>query len=100
MNFIQDRAMTELLSGLGAGLIGMGLGIKFYQPLKRFLLPMFVFGIVSHSIGMYATKQIDKKDSEVSSLTMALYYSCWVLLLVMIAYFIITRIRENNIQKP
>lgn len=96
MNFLHDRAMTELLSGLGAGLIGMGLGIKFYQSLKKFFFPLFLFGIISHSVGMYATKQIDKKGVELSSLTMGFYYFCWAVLMGMIFYFIITRQKRNN----
>ena len=88
MSFFEDRAMTELLSGLGAGLIGMSIGVKFSQQLRKVLISIFILGVLAHSAGMFATKQLDKAGGEVSPLMMWLYYACWMFLGLLLVYFI------------
>lgn len=86
MNFLNDRSMMELLSGLGAGMIGGAIGVYFSHHLRRIVLPIFLLGILFHAVGMWGTKHIENAGGELSQLARILYVACWVLLAGLLSY--------------
>ena len=81
--------IAELTSGLGALVLGIGIGAFFSVKLVQYsVLIMFVGGF-AHAWGMFDKNRIEKylKKSNVWWES-ALYWLCWILLAIMSLYFI------------
>ena len=79
--------LAELTSSLGAGILGLGIGVLAGEYLDGTGLPVLILGLVLHAWGM-----TDKHRLEASSLvpdvwwSTVLYWICWVLLGALVAY--------------
>ena len=72
---------AELLSGVGAGVLGAGLALLFARPLERYAVPLLLLGLISHGWGMYAKHRLEVADGvELPPWAAWLYWGCWVLL--------------------
>jgi hypothetical protein len=79
---------AELLSSVGAGVLGAGLALFFVDVLGSHKLAILVLGFVAHAFGMLRKHQLESQDSMVRVWWVeALYWICWLglaALLVMI----------------
>lgn len=79
--------LAELTSSLGAGILGLGIGILAGKYLDGTGLPVLILGLVLHAWGM-----TDKHRLEASTgvpdvwWSTVLYWICWVLLGALVAY--------------
>jgi hypothetical protein len=69
---------AELASGVGAGVLGMGLGILLSEKLRHYIIPVLAIGILLHGWGMFAKHNLEK-DSEAPDVwwSVILYWVCW-----------------------
>jgi hypothetical protein len=72
---------ADLASGVGAGILGFGLGVLTAQYVSAFAVPLVVVGIVLHVWGMLERHRLDKAAPQVWWAE-ALYWLCWVILLI------------------
>ena len=85
---------AELLSGVGAVVLGIGLGVLLSSFLKPFALPVLVTGLVMHALGMLLKH---KYENEAATVRLwwaeILYWLCWAILLGIIIYVVINYLR-------
>lgn len=85
------QKQAELLSTLGAGVLGGGIALWLAVPLQRYASSLVLAGIVVHAGGMYAKHRAEKRAGAVTTYgERALYGLCWVVLLALIAYVAVT----------
>lgn len=80
---------AELISSLGAGVMGIGFGAIFSEYLKPFSVMILIIGLLSHAVGMFDKHKIEN-NNEVFQPAWAifLYWSCWVGIIGSIIYLI------------
>jgi hypothetical protein len=78
---------AELASGLGALVLGAGIGGLAAPWLGRAAVVVLLLGLAVHAWGMYDKHRLER-GSEVQSVRFvaALYWSCWILLALLVAY--------------
>jgi hypothetical protein len=96
MNIVNQKysslKMAELLSSVGAVVLGMGLGLLFSGFLMAYATPLLLIGLLAHAWGMF-----DKHRLETASAgariwwTEVLYWSCWAALFALFAYIAMSR---------
>lgn len=80
----------ELLSGLGAGILGAGMALMLVQWLQPFALPLLMVGIVSHGWAMLAKKRVERQaNMQQPTWAKVAEWACWVMIVGMIAYVIV-----------
>ncbi|MGE3534264.1 MAG: hypothetical protein AB7H48_05495 [Parachlamydiales bacterium] len=88
-SFDSRLKLAELTSSIGAGVLGLGLGVHFGEHLKSFSLPIIAIGIFSHAVGMFDKHRLESQVNGVTAFwTKFLYWICWVSMAGLIAYFI------------
>lgn len=81
---------AELMSSLGAGLLGFGLGAMVAPFVADLALLVLVAGVLMHGWGMYNKHANERTLGQPQTLWMkALYWSCWLFLAVLAAIVII-----------
>jgi len=94
-NLIDTQHVTqvkraELLSSLGAGILGAGIGLLLANTLAGYAPLILLLGLVAHSIGMFKKHQLEQGGQVRIWWVDALYWLCWLALAVLLIY-IITR---------
>ena len=83
---------AELMSSLGAGLLGFGLGAMLAPLVADLALFVLVAGALMHGWGMYDKHANERALGQPETLWMkALYWLCW-LILAGLAAMLITRL--------
>jgi uncharacterized membrane protein YecN with MAPEG domain len=83
---------AELMSSLGAGLLGFGLGAMVAPFVADLALLVLVAGALMHGWGMYNKHANERALGQAETLWMkALYWLCW-LILAGLAAMLITRL--------
>lgn len=78
---------AELLSGVGAVVLGMGLGLLFANSLKPYLIPILLVGLVMHAWGMFDKHRSENAPAKASPWwSELLYWVCWVALLALVLF--------------
>lgn len=77
---------AELISGGGAVVLGMGLGLLAPLLLRRYALPVLVFGVVLHGFGMTLKYRLETGDRETPGWVRALFWVCWGALLATLVW--------------
>ena len=72
---------ADLASGVGAGILGAGLGVLGAQYLGPYVVPLVIIGIAMHVWGMLERHRLDAAAPRVWWAE-ALYWLCWGLLVV------------------
>ena len=72
---------ADLASGIGAGVLGAGLGLLLASYLGSYAVPLVVIGITMHVWGMREHHRLEAAAPRVWWAE-ALYWLCWSLLLV------------------
>lgn len=78
---------AELLGGIGAVVLGVGIGLFFSNFLKPFAAAFSLVGIVAHASGMFQKHRLEKETAPLPIWwSELLYLVCWAALLILIAY--------------
>ena len=73
--------VAELTSGIGALVLGVGLGALFPQWFAPAAGLLTLAGLVAHAFGMWDTHRLEAAhDAEGGPWVRALYWTCWLLL--------------------
>ncbi|KLK93813.1 hypothetical protein AA309_07315 [Microvirga vignae] len=73
--------LAELMSGLGAVVLGVGLGVLAADRLGRVGFPLLLVGLVVHAWGMYDKHRLERRADAVDAWWEPVaYWTCWVLL--------------------
>jgi hypothetical protein len=81
---------AELLSTVGAGVLGAGLALLMQRWLEGFAAALLVAGLFAHAWGMYAKRRLEN-ESEVRRAPWedAVYWLCWAALGGLAAYIVL-----------
>jgi 4-hydroxybenzoate polyprenyltransferase len=85
--------LAELTAGIGALVLGVGLGALLSQWFAPAAGLIAVAGIVAHGFGMWDKHRLEaQRDSEVNEpLVVVLYWVCWLLLVGVVAVLFVWR---------
>ncbi len=80
---------AELLSTVGAAVLGGGIALILQEWLLGFAIPIMIIGLLVHSWGMFDKHRIER-DADVrrASWENYLYWLCWVVLALLSGYVI------------
>lgn len=91
-NKVNRLKIAELTSGIGAVILGVGLGAHFSNWFAGQSVLILVIGIIMHAWGMFDKNRLEKQaDASIPSWSKALYIVCWVCLLLLGVYIVINR---------
>jgi polyferredoxin len=78
---------AELLSTLGAGVLGFGIALLLPNLLAGYAFPVLVIGILAHVVGMYQMRSLEQEANRPRAAWMdALYWFCWLILAALFVY--------------
>ena len=80
--------VASLMSGLGALILGFGLGVWAGRFFGGTGWPFILSGALLHGLGMFATHRL-QDDSAQPRWSKALYWLCWLLLGGVVTYIIL-----------
>lgn len=81
---------AELLSTLGAGVLGMGIALLFPNLLAGYAIPILLIGIVAHTVGMFQMRALEQQSSRPRARWMEiLYWFCWIVLAALLVYMVV-----------
>jgi len=78
--------LAELTSGVGAVVLGVGLGAIAGRWLSSLGLPLLIVGLLLHGWGMLDKHRLEAGKFENVWWSSALYWACWLLLLALAGY--------------
>ena len=71
---------AELVSGLGAIVLGAGLALVLPDWLRNYALPLLVTGVVVHGLGMSLKYRLERRDGPPLWWERTLFWLCWACL--------------------
>ena len=81
---------AELLSSLGAGVLGAGLALLLPNQLVPYAIPILLLGLISHAVGMSQKHRLEQKGEVVRVWwSEALYWLCWLALAALLLSIIV-----------
>ena len=85
---------AELTSGVGALVLGTGLGALFARYLAPAAVAVVAAGLLLHGWGMYDKHRLER-GSGIASVRYAtvMYWLCWGLLVLLIVYLVLRALR-------
>ena len=80
---------AELLSSVGAGVLGAGIALLVAEVLEPFAVAILTIGLLAHSWGMYQ-KHLLERHAAVVKVWWAepLYWLCWLTLAVLVLWVV------------
>ncbi|WP_201860733.1 hypothetical protein [Microvirga soli] len=82
--------LAELTSGVGAVVLGIGLGVLAADRLDRVGLPLLLVGAAVHAWGMFDKHRLERQaDAPDAWWGPVAYWSCWGLLGILAAGFML-----------
>ncbi|HRH40824.1 MAG TPA: hypothetical protein PKY82_04205 [Pyrinomonadaceae bacterium] len=85
---------AEFLSGVGAVVLGIGLGVLLSNFLKIYAWSVLITGLVMHALGMFMQHKFENQSSTVRLWwAEILYWLCWAILLGIIIYVVTNYLR-------
>jgi hypothetical protein len=80
---------ADLMSALGAGVLGAGLGAMFANWLTSFAVAALLIGIAIHGWGMFEKRRLEDISGEPrAAWEMVLYWGCWLILVLLVGSII------------
>lgn len=71
--------LAELTSGVGALVLGIGLGAMFAQWLQQAAVGITSLGLVTHAFGMWDKHRLESRASHSDAMWVTLlYWACWL----------------------
>ena len=81
---------AELLSSLGAGVLGAGIALLWASQLASFAMPILLIGLISHAVGMSQKHGLDQQNKVVRVWWVeALYWFCWLALAALLLWIFV-----------
>lgn len=81
---------AELLSSLGAGVLGAGIALLMPNLLAPYALLILLLGLISHAVGMFQKHGLEQQPEIVRVWwAEALYWLCWLALAALLVFIII-----------
>jgi len=81
---------AELLSALGAGVLGAGLALLLPNQLVPFAIPILLLGLISHAVGMSQKHGLEHQGEWVRVWwAEVLYWFCWLGLAALLLFVIV-----------
>ena len=78
---------AEILSTIGAGVLGGGVALLLQQWLQGFTAALLVAGLIAHGWGMYGKRRLEKAAAvRRAAWEDAVYWLCWVALAALAVY--------------
>jgi hypothetical protein len=76
---------AELLSSLGAGVLGAGVALLLANLLTTYAIPILLLGLISHALGMFQKHGLEQKGEAIRVWWVEiLYWLCWLALIVLL----------------
>jgi hypothetical protein len=72
--------LAELTSGVGAAVLGVGLGVLAADHFGSFGLPLLLAGAAAHGWGMFAKHRLVRGTTPEAWWEPLAYWTCWALL--------------------
>lgn len=85
--FVQRLKVAEVTSSLGAGVLGVGIGVLLAGYFAGLGLPILILGLVMHAWGM-RTKHALEAGAPQPAWSAALYWVCWIALAGLALYVV------------
>ena len=83
---------AELTSGIGALVLGVGLGALFPHWFSPSAGLIVFAGVVTHAFGMWDKYQLETQAHvETGRVVVALYWVCWLLLVATVIFLFVER---------
>ena len=77
----RSQNAAALLSAVGAGVAGAGVGVLFAGALARYALWLLGLGVLAHVVGMIGKRRAERRRSyRAAPWEQVAYWSCWVAL--------------------
>lgn len=96
MNAIMDPEQisrikrAELLSSIGAGVLGAGIALLLTKFLAPYAIPILLIGLISHAAGMSRKHGLEGQSQSVRlGWAEALYWFCWLALAALLVFIVI-----------
>jgi hypothetical protein len=90
---------AELLSEIGAVVLGIGLGVLFSNFLELYAVPILLAGLAAHALGLFMKHEFERASIEAAPARLwwaeVLYWVCWVALLGVGVYAAIDYLSGN-----
>jgi hypothetical protein len=81
---------AELLSSIGAGVLGGGITLLLAKFLAPYAIPILLIGLISHAAGMSRKHRLEGQSQNVRlGWAEALYWFCWIALAALLIFIII-----------
>jgi hypothetical protein len=78
---------AEITSSIGAGIIGVGIGVLLASRIGKLAIPTLMLGALLHAWGMFDKHRIERSSSATDPWwSRALCWVCWVALLATALY--------------
>ena len=82
--------VAELTSGVGALVLGVGLGALFAQLFAPAAGVIALSGVITHAVGMWDKHRLEGQGHAVTEpWVTALYWACWLLLAGVVAFLFV-----------
>ena len=86
-SFTEQRARFELLGGIGAAVLGAGVGLIFRDLLASLAFPLLIVGLVVHGWAMWGKHRLDATGpTAMPRWSVWAYWTCWALIAGLIIY--------------
>jgi len=81
---------AELLSSLGAGVLGAGTALLLSKFLAPYAVPILLLGLISHATGMSKKHGLEQQGQNVRVWwAEALYWFCWLALAALLVFIVV-----------
>jgi hypothetical protein len=78
---------ADLVSGLGAIVLGIGIGLMLPARMHSLAIPGLLAGVAVHGWGMLRKHKLERESGVVTpSWVAALYRTCWAILAALVGY--------------
>ena len=82
--------VAELTSGVGALVLGIGLGALFSAWVADLAIVITITGLALHAFGMWDKRRLERSsDSVTPGWVTAAYWVCWVLLVLVVGLLVL-----------
>ena len=80
---------AELLSSLGAGVLGAGIALLLPNQLVPYAIPILLLGLISHAVGMSQKHGLEQQGEVIRvGWAEALYWLCWLALAALLVWIV------------
>jgi len=81
---------AELLSSIGAGVLGAGIALLLVNLLVPYAVPILLLGLISHAAGMFQKHRLEQQGEVVRVWWVeTLYWLCWLGLAALLLFIIV-----------